>query len=402
VLREYQRLAAAVPAALEPGSLPFLQVTIGGERVIGDEAVSPPASAVGGLPRVLAQEVPAVRWRTLDLPADADGAAAARGVLTEIADLTAGARELAVRGTRRWIRHWQPWHPPLDDALAGNDGEPVVVVLGGLGRVGLALAERLCAAGRPRLVLASRSGLPTEDIAAGNPVLTRRLDVVRRLRAAGHQVRVAAVDAADAAAVGDLLASVAAEHGRIDLVVYAPVTVELTPFAEWDDSTVDAVLTPKVTGALALRDAVGGLPATARPSSVVLMASAAGSIGGFGLSAYVAGSRFLDGLAASLDGEQAGTRWLAADWDRWRFGTDDERESVAEITMRHALDAADALTALLRLTGLAAAGQAPAQVAVSPGELNSRSATLGGRTVRAAGPAAGTLPRRARRHGAAA
>jgi acyl transferase domain-containing protein len=308
VLREYQRLAAAVPVSLEPRPLPFLQVTIGGERVIGDETVSPPASAVGGLPRVLAQEVPALRWRTLDLQAGVDGPAAARIVLTEITDLTANARELAVRGTRRWIRHWQPWHPPLDDAPAGTGAEPVVVVIGGLGRVGLALAERLCAAGRPRLVLASRSGLPPEDEAAGDPVLARRLDVVRRLRAEGCQVRVAAVDAADAPAVRELLAGVAAEHGRIDLVVYAPVIVELTQFAEWDDGAVDTVPTPKVAGALALRDAVGGLDAVARPASVLLMASAAGAIGGFGLSAYVAGSRFLDGLAVSLDGEQARTR----------------------------------------------------------------------------------------------
>ncbi|MEU0534153.1 SDR family NAD(P)-dependent oxidoreductase [Amycolatopsis tolypomycina] len=340
---EMRRLADVVVAYRELGDLPVLQLTVHGEAVTGTEAVDPVAAGVRGLPRVLGQET-GVRWRTLDVTPEPD----ARAVLAEVADLLAGesAQELALRGGRRWLRQWEPWRPGPAGSLPA---EPVVVVTGGLGNVGRALARRLLDAGPAHLVLASRTPRPVPG------------------------VQVEAVDVTDAAAVATLVDRVIEEHGRIDLLVHAPVVVELATLSEVDEETALRSLAPKVAGVLALRSAVEGKPVR----TVLLMSSAAGTIGGFGLGAYVAASRFVDGFAHAMHG--SATRWLAVDWDRWRFGTEAERESAAELTMRHALDSADALEALLRL----AAVDSPAQVAVSPAELNSRSRALAGRTIRA-------------------
>ncbi|WP_158852434.1 type I polyketide synthase [Saccharothrix deserti] len=329
---------------------PLVQLTVRGERVIGDEVVDPVAAGVRGLPRVLAQEVPGLRWRTLDLPDDEPGEAGVAAVLAETADLLAtpdgGAWELALRAGQRWIRQWEPWQPNDTEDLPSD---PVVVVTGGSGNVARALADALHARGSARVVLASRSTTPS-------------------------------VDVTDADQLRALLADVADQHGTIDLVVHAPVVIELAALSEMDDQVVADALAPKVTGALNLRSAVEALPPRGRPRAVVLMSSAAGTIGGFGLGAYVAASRFLDGFAA---GGTPGTTWVAIDWDRWRFGTAQEHEAAAEITMRHALDAADAVRALLRVAGLALAGTVPHQVAVSPAELNTRSLAIGARQTRA-------------------
>ncbi|WP_086666096.1 type I polyketide synthase [Lentzea kentuckyensis] len=323
---------------------PLLQLTVRGERVIGDEAVDPVAAGVRGLPRVLAQEVPGLRWRTLDLPGHEPDDAAIAAVLAEAADLAAGAGswELALRAGQRWIRQWEPWQP-ADTAELPAD--PVVVVTGGSGNVARALADALRARGPAEVVLASRGTTPSVDVTD-----------TEQLRA--------------------LLTEVADRFGRIDLVVHAPVVVELAALSEVDEEVTANVLAPKVVGAVNLRTAVESLPVAARPRAVVLMSSAAGTIGGFGLGAYVAASRFLDGLAAGTGG------WVSVDWDRWRFGTAQEREAASEITMRHALDAPDAVRALLRVAALALAGTAPHQVAVSPAELNSRSLAIGARQTR--------------------
>ncbi|WP_410641074.1 SDR family NAD(P)-dependent oxidoreductase [Amycolatopsis sp. lyj-346] len=341
---ETRRLADVVLAYRDLGDLPVLQLTRHGEAVIGTEDVDPVAAGVRGLPRVLGQET-GVRWRTLDVTEVPD----ARAALAEVADLLSGesARELALRGGKRWLRQWEHWRPaPLGELPAA----PVVVVTGGLGNVGRALARRLLDDGPAHVVLASRNPRPVPG------------------------VRVEAVDVTDAAAVAALLDRVIEEHGRIDLLVHAPVVVELATLSEVDDETVLRSLAPKVAGVVALRSAVEGRPVR----TVLLMSSAAGTIGGFGLGAYVAASRFVDGFAHAMRGSAA--TWLAVDWDRWRFGTEAERASAAELTMRHALDSTDALDALLRL---AAAAEPPAQVAVSPAELNSRSRALASRTVRA-------------------
>ncbi|MDX3187152.1 SDR family NAD(P)-dependent oxidoreductase [Streptomyces sp. MN03-5084-2B] len=341
---ETRRLADVVLAYRSLGDLPVLQLTVHGEAVIGTEDVDPVAAGVRGLPRVLGQET-GVRWRALDVPEEPDP----RAVLAEAADLLAGesAQELALRGGKRWLRQWESWRPGPPGSLPA---EPVVVVTGGLGNVGQALARRLLADGPAHVVLASRNPRPVPG------------------------VQVEAVDVTDASALAGLVRRVVDEHGRIDLLVHAPVVVELATLSEVDEETVLRSLAPKVAGVVALRAAVEGLPVR----TVLLMSSAAGTIGGFGLGAYVAASRFADGFAHAMRG--AAATWLAVDWDRWRFGTAAERESAAELTMRHALDAPDAIAALLRL---AAAEGPPAQVAVSPAELDSRSRALATRTVRA-------------------
>ncbi|MDB1087492.1 SDR family NAD(P)-dependent oxidoreductase [Streptomyces sp. ACA25] len=381
------RLAAALPADLAERSLPLLYVTAGGEQVTGAEHVDPVATAARGLPRVLGQEAPAVRWRSLDLPPGPADPALVGRILAEAADLSATGEqsgtaswELALRGAHRWLRQWEPWQPDGSPALPER---PVVVVTGGLGNVGLALAGRLCRAHGARMVLIGRTGLPAAGAADAEPRLLHRAETVRRLREEGHDVRVEVADATDSAELMGILDATARSHGRVDLVVHAPVVVELAALAESDAQVTDTVLTPKTAAALALHEAVSALPASARPGTVLLMASAAATIGGFGLGAYVAASRYLGGLAHTLD-RPDGTRWMAVDWDRWRFGTDEERAVAAEITMRNALDASDALDALLRTAGLARDPATPCHLAVSPAELNTRSLALAARSVRTA------------------
>ncbi|GGK04887.1 hypothetical protein GCM10010123_38580 [Pilimelia anulata] len=360
----YGGLAQAGAGADAP--LALLQVTVDAEPVDGGEPVDPAAAAVRGLPRVLGQELPRLHWRCLDLRA-VDAAA----VLAEAADLVASPRrrcwEVAVRAGRRWLREWAPWQP---DDVPDLPAAPVVLITGGLGGVGLAVAGAWCAAHDATVALLGRT-----DLAAAP---AQRREAVARLRAAGARVETHACDVTDAAALGAAVSGIVAAHGRLDLVIHAPVVVALAGLAERDDATTAAVLAPKVDGVLALRAA---LRRTGQRPTVLLASSAAGTIGGFGLGAYVAASRFLDAVAAAEPG------WTAVDFDRWRFGTAAEAEAAAGITMRNALDAADAVRALTAVAALGHAGRAPDQVAISPAPLNERAVALPTRTV--SGPAAG-------------
>ncbi|HEX5741369.1 MAG TPA: SDR family NAD(P)-dependent oxidoreductase, partial [Pilimelia sp.] len=360
----YGKLAQA--GAGRDAPLALVQVTLDAEAVDGAEAVDPAAAAVRGLPRVLGQELPRLRWRCLDLRA-VDTAA----VLAEAADLAASPQrrswEVAGRAGRRWLREWQPWQP---DAVPDLPDAPVVLITGGLGSVGLAVAESWCAAHDATVVLLGRTDLAEAP--------AHRQEAVARLRAAGARIETRACDVTDTAALAAAVAGIVAAHGRLDIVIHAPVVVALAGLAEQDDATTEAVLAPKVRGVLALRAALR--QAGQRPT-VLLASSAAGTIGGFGLGAYVAASRFLDGVAAGEPG------WSAVDFDRWRFGTAAEAEAAAEITMRHALDAADAVRALTTVAALGHARRAPDQVAASPAPLDARAAALPARTV--SGPTAG-------------
>lgn len=335
----------------------------------------PVAAAVAGTIRVIGQEIPGIRWRTVTVGDDTVDGGALEAELGDLAATGESGWEVRLHGHARRVRTWQSWHPPMSDR-APLPQDATVLITGGLGAVGLTLAERWGLAQGARVVLASRRAGALDQ--SRDARSSEQRDALAALRARGVEIELAELDVSDASAVTGLIERLTTRHGRLDLIVHAPVALELAPLTELDDEAIAANLAAKVDGVLALEAAVDRLVAGRRPRRVVLMSSAAGTIGGFGLASYVAASRFLDAVAHRRHAQG----WTALDWDRWRFGTAAEAEAVSEITMRHALDAEDAVRALDRVLTLRAA---PPQIAVSPGALDPRSLALPRRSVAAAG-----------------
>ncbi|WP_155060258.1 type I polyketide synthase [Streptomyces blattellae] len=369
VLRYARAARAAAPWA---GTACLLHLSTGAQHVESGDRPMPGGAAGLAVPRVLAQEFPGLRWRTLDLPVGPVRTADARRVCAEAAALAAGEPsgvEVAYRGGHRWVRGVTPWQPPASEPEQGGG---TAVVIGGLGDVGLALAGHLARGGR-RVVVTGRTGLPC-DPAPGSPE-AERADAVRRLREDGVELDVRAVDAADADATAALLRDVSRQCGPLGLVVHAAGVVAsaaVTPLRAVQEETVRAHARAKVSGAMALRSALRGLPDDLRPRTVLLMSSATTFVGGLGLAPYAAANRFLDALAEQQDtGTEDGTRWISVAWDGWRIGPGGTERVVAS---RHSIGLRDGMRSVDRLLALADAGRAPASLAVSPADLAARTA----------------------------
>ncbi|MFK4105644.1 SDR family NAD(P)-dependent oxidoreductase [Streptomyces sp. NPDC019531] len=386
VLRYAQVAQAAAPWA---HAACLLHVSAGAQHVESGDRPTPGAAAALAVPRVLAQEFPGLRWRTLDLPAGPVRTRDVRKVCAEAAALAAdepSGVETAYRGGHRWVRGVTPWQPPA--AAEPERAGGTAVVIGGLGDVGLALASHLARGGR-RVVVTGRGGLPS-DPAPGSPQ-AERADAVRRLREDGIELDVRAVDAADADATAALLQDVSQRYGPLGLVVHAAGVVAsaaVAPLRAVEEETVRAHARAKVSGALALRSALERLPAGLRPRTVLLMSSATTFVGGLGLAPYAATNRFLDALAEREDrnareaaaqedadregvDREGGTSWISVAWDGWRVGPGGTERVVAS---RHSIGLRDGMRSVDRLLALAEAGRAPASLAVSPADLAARTA----------------------------
>jgi len=392
VLAHAEVAAALVRLARPPTVL--LQVTRGAERVQGGDRPVPAAVAVRALPRVIGQETPGLRWRTLDL--DGHGAACAVGpvVLTELGELLDSAFtprsgvEVAVRDSVRLVREVVSWRPtvpvvsaPSPSVTPPAGGRPVAVIIGGLGEVGLTMAAHLAEEGM-RIVITSRTGVPDRPAAGSRDA--ERAAALRSFVDRDLPVEVRRLDAADRQATAALLAELAAAN-TVDLVVHAAgvvATAALEPMRAVGREHVHDHVRAKVAGALALRAAVDELPAGRRPRTVLLMSSAGTLVGGIGMGPYSASNGFLDALAAAAGAGE--TRWLSVVWDAWKvdhLGTD------REVYLDFALDAATGMAALDRLLVAAADGVAPPVVAVSTTDLRQRMADAAGPR-----PAASTDP----------
>ncbi|AGT09198.1 type I polyketide synthase [Paracoccus aminophilus] len=161
-------------------------------------------------------------------------------------------------------------------------GDGTYLITGGLGALGLSLAEHMAARGAGGLALLGRS-------AAKGEALTR----IEALRAQGVAVRSFAVDVSDRAALAEVLAKIRAEMPGLRGVVHAAGLLDDALIDNMTEDQLARVLAPKIDGALALDALTEDDPL----DLFVLFSSAAALFGNAGQAAYAAGNAGLDALA---------------------------------------------------------------------------------------------------------
>jgi acyl transferase domain-containing protein/SAM-dependent methyltransferase/acyl carrier protein len=336
------RLAHALSSRPTIRPLPMLLVARGTTRVYEGDVVDPPRAFGGGVAKVLPQEQPGMRVAHLDVDNHADVASLI------VAELGAGAPEpaLAFRGGRRLAEIYEPAPiravaPPLQ-----LPERPVVLVTGGLGHMGMAIAEGLFDRAKARLALLGRTQLPEPDQWAARaedaslPAERRRLlHRLARMHQERDDVFVLNADMNDGEKVRAAVDAALARFGTVDLVVHGAARIDAAAFgsvADTGQEIVEAQFSPKLRGLLHLMKAFEGR----EPRRWVLHSSISTVLGGLGLAAYSAANALLDALA-----EAGGDRWLSIDWDLWDNAGEAQAASLPNPI--HPLEGSDAFLRLL-------------------------------------------------------
>ena len=151
-------LARALARRDQPTELSL--VLSGAQAVSGEEELAPERAAPLALCRILPQEHPRIACRSIDVTPPADPARLAERLLRELClgGREPGERSVAYRGPQRFL----PTYGPVATVRSEGGGmrlrqEGVYLIVGGLGRVGLVIAEMLARRLRARLVLTGRT-----------------------------------------------------------------------------------------------------------------------------------------------------------------------------------------------------------------------------------------------------
>ncbi|WP_327091144.1 SDR family NAD(P)-dependent oxidoreductase [Nonomuraea sp. NBC_01738] len=278
-------LLQAVPAE----GLRLDVLTQGTQDPLGGDLTCPEHATVAGIVQVAPLELAGLTVTHVDVDQATKDAAI-------LAELRAPAGEaVALRGPRRWRRTFEPVTPAASGTAFREGGR--YLVTGGLGGIGLTLAEDLGVRHKARLILLSRSGLSGHDSRTA-----RALAAIGRIERAGGQVVVIEADVTDPAPD-----RVLAAFGGLDGVIHAAGLPGDGMIEVRDPDQVRRVLTPKVAGTIALWDAFKDqeLDFFALCSSVTALT------GGLGQVDYTAANAFQDAFARANDGV------VAINWGGW-------------------------------------------------------------------------------------
>lgn len=311
-------LTAMQAAARLLGGIPVEAsiVTSGMQDVAGDGDIEPVKAAVLGLVKVAGKEFDHISCRSVDI----DVTAASAGVIAAqlLAETTAGmgSDQAAYRGRKRWTWTYSAVRP---QARAGTPvvlkDRGVYVITGGLGGLGLVLAEQLASLVQARLVLLGRVGLPDRAdwatllaSADANDPVARRVRAVQAIEEAGGKVLACAADVTDDARMRAVRAQTEAVFGPVDGVFHLAAVAGGGMLETRPRAAAEGVLGPKIKGTYVLEDVF-------HPDLFVLYSSIAVVAGDFGLGDYAGANAVLDAFAQARWGH--GRHVVSINWPPW-------------------------------------------------------------------------------------
>lgn len=286
--------------------LTIIALSNGMHAVTGQETLRPEKATLLGACRVIPQEYRDVTCRNVDIElplADTQARAALAERIRTEARIRTTETTVAYRGSHRWVQVFEPI------TLERGEQRPlllrsrgVYLLTGGLGGVGLLLADYLARAVQARLILTSRS--------EAGPEQRRRVDELERL---GAEVLLTRADAADFAAMRAVMDSAQKRFGEIHGVIHAAGIpgggmIELKTVA-----AVQEELASKAGGALVLDE----LFKDQQLDFLAFCSSLNAVTGGFGQVGYCAANAFLDAFAHFRAAARS-SYTLSINSDRWR------------------------------------------------------------------------------------
>lgn len=193
------------------------------------------------------------------------------------------------------------------------------LITGGLGGIGLALAEHLARTQQARLALVGRSSLPPRGewpaILRAQPADEALADRIRRiqaLEALGSEVLVLQADVADQGQIEAAVQRALGHFGELHGAIHAAGVPGIGLISLKTREAAAQVLAPKVQGTRALAQALADL----RLDFLALFSSVAALTGGgAGQVDYCAANAFLDAFAQSRADQPVPV--VAIDWGEW-------------------------------------------------------------------------------------
>lgn len=335
--------------------LQMILVSTSAYAITGQETLAPEQALVLGACRVLPQEYLSLTCRTVDLLCSPQEDWATSPLPAQVlAECVYNQHDLQVayRGQGRWIQTYTPQPlPPVQQATTVLRPGGVYLICGGMGNIGLTLAEYLARTVQARIVLVGRTALPAEHewqtwltTHDQEDETSQKIHRLQAILEAGGKICICQADIAHKAQMQAVIARASATFGTIHGVIHAAGINTVQAFKaiqETQKRDCDAHFRAKVSGTLVLEDVLRG----STLDFCLFCSSLSAILGGIASVAYTAANSFLDAFAQQQR-QRGNFPWISVDWDTWR-GAERQHALTAKALAMTPEEATDAFLRVL-------------------------------------------------------
>jgi NAD(P)-dependent dehydrogenase (short-subunit alcohol dehydrogenase family)/acyl carrier protein len=316
-------LAQAIGEQLSEEIIQIKVISNNLQEVVGDEALSPEKATLLGPCRVVAQEYPNIQCASIDIVLPKSGTQQEKELQDLILDELAAKTSdpfVAYRGSHRWVQIFEPIRlEKLDYRKPRLRDNGVYLITGGLGGIGLVLAEYLTQRVKAKLVLIGRTALPprsewkswVQTHTEQDPV-SRKILKLQSIEEMGAEVLPLSADVSNIAQMEEAIRKAHIRFGQIHGVIHAAGIAGDRIMQVGSPEEAEHVMAPKVKGTLILDKL---LRDEGTLDFFLLSSSITSVLGGVGQVAYSAANSFLDTYAHQHRPKKS---IISINWGAWQ------------------------------------------------------------------------------------
>jgi len=303
--------------------LEILTLSNGLQAATFNDILHPMKSLLHGPLKVIPQEYPNVSTRSIDIDLTSSHGDWNSVVIPLAAEILGAPDDesVALRGDHRLVQGFSPCRIPQQSKAASRiKTGGVYLITGGLGGIGLTLAEHIARHAKAKIVLVSRTGLPIREQWSHwcelHPLpdrTTQHINRIRKLELLGAEVLVCRADITNVDQVRHVVAKASKHFGPINGIFHAAGVINDGIIQLKQDDDAELVLAPKVRGTLALDQVIKDLEL----DFCILFSSVSAISGMPGQVDYAAANAFLNSYAEYCS-RTTNTWTVAIDWSVWK------------------------------------------------------------------------------------
>ncbi|MBU2513235.1 amino acid adenylation domain-containing protein [bacterium] len=302
-------------------------VTDNAQEIQGNEPLSPGKSTLIALVNGIQQEYPQIYCQNVDVViTEVESKEKTHLIFRLIKEINSYSQDqfIAYRKENRWVQAFEKRYlePLSQNAIQLKEGG-VYIITGGLGKIGLIIAEYLAKKVRAKIALIGRSSFPSHgewqpwrENNESSDEISVKIERLMQLERIGSRLLVLQADISDFEQTKEAVDTIEKTFGVVNGIFHAAGEIGQNTFSRIDKITPEILekqYKPKVQGAFVLEQLF-----KEKPLSFVMMFSSLSTVtGGIGYTAYAAANLFLDSFARLLD-RYSPIRWITVNWDGWK------------------------------------------------------------------------------------